>query len=200
MTRSPRRRCGMPTLSCSLFLSTCSTTAWSRTFDMSPTTCARRHSFWWSSPSAGASRRADGVREAAVRDALGHFADQVPWVECDAQTYLDALHEDDASRASGPRRSVADWHAPARDQPYRARTWRPGSVPRPAAAGRAGRWRSTRRAGGDENDEAVLAILARQRRAFTNRRGLLDSALERSATEFRSACLRAAEQLADRSR
>lgn len=49
----------------------------------------------------------------------------------------------------------------------------------------------------DPDEEAVLTVLARQRRALTNRRGLLDSALDREASEFRSACIRLVETLAD---
>lgn len=49
----------------------------------------------------------------------------------------------------------------------------------------------------DPDEQAVLTVLARQRSALTNRRGLLDSALDRQATEFRSACIKAVETLAD---
>ncbi|WP_088285195.1 GTPase domain-containing protein [Kineosporia sp. A_224] len=142
-------------------------------------------------------KAADGVRQAAVREALGHFADQVPWVECDARTYLDALHEDDGSRAEiraeasriGMLRRAINRIARERGDLARFR------VPLQQVALVAGE--ALAAVAEDEADEAALAVLARQRRAFTNRRGLLDSALERRATEFRSACIRAAEQLAD---
>jgi hypothetical protein len=49
----------------------------------------------------------------------------------------------------------------------------------------------------DPDEEAVLRVLARQRSALTTRRGLLDSALKRQDTEFRTACIRAAERFAD---
>lgn len=49
----------------------------------------------------------------------------------------------------------------------------------------------------DPDEVAVLTVLARQRVALTTRRGLLDSALSRQETEFRTACIHAAEHLAD---
>lgn len=140
---------------------------------------------------------AEGVREAAVRAALGAFADQVPWVECDAKTYLDGLHESDALRAS--RRIAASGMAEvtdainqiARERGELARF----RVPLQQIALAAGEALAS--LADDPDEEAILTVLARQRRALTNRRGLLDSALEREASEFRSACIQAVETLAD---
>lgn len=140
---------------------------------------------------------AEGVREAAVREALGHFADHVPWVECDAKTYLDGLHEEDPSRAA--RRIEASRMTEVKDTINRIARERGDlarfRVPLQRIAFVAGE--ALAALTDDQNEEAVLTVLARQRKALTNRRGLLDSALERQATEFRTACIRAAERLAD---
>ena len=140
---------------------------------------------------------AEGVRDAAVRDALGAFADRVPWVECDAKTYLDGLHEEDPSRAA--RRIEASRMAEVKDTINRIARERGDlarfRVPLQQVALVAGE--ALAALTDDPEEEAVLTVLARQRSALTNRRGLLDSALERQATEFRTACIRAAERLAD---
>lgn len=140
---------------------------------------------------------AEGIREAAVHEALGAFANQVPWVECDAKSYLDGLHEENASRAA--RRLEASKMAEVRDAINKIARERGDlarfRVPLQQVALVAGEALAALTEDGDE--EAVLTVLARQRNALTNRRGLLDSALERRATEFRSACIRAAERLAD---
>lgn len=140
---------------------------------------------------------AEGVREAAVRAALGIFADQVPWVECDAKTYLDGLHESDPLRAS--RRIEASGMAQLTDTVNQIARER-GKLARfraplqqiVLAAGEA-----LASIADDPDEEAILTVLARQRKALTNRRGLLDSALEREASGFRSAYIRAVETLAD---
>ena len=140
---------------------------------------------------------AEGVREAAVRTALGAFADQVPWVECDAKTYLDGLHESDPLRAS--RRIEASGMAEVTDEINQIAPERGGlarfRVPLQQIALAAGEALAS--LADDPDEEAILTVLARQRRALTNRRGLLDSALEREASEFRSACIQAVETLAD---
>lgn len=140
---------------------------------------------------------AEGVREAAVRAALGALADQVPWVECDAKTYLDGLHESDPLRASrrieasGMTKVTDAINQIARERGELARF----RVPLQQIALAAGEALAS--LSDDPDEEAILAVLARQRRALTNRRGLLDSALEREASAFRSACIQAVETLAD---
>lgn len=142
-------------------------------------------------------RAAEGVREAAVREALGVFADQVPWVECDAKTYLDGLHEEDPSKA--PRRIEASKMTEVTDTINRIARERGDlskfRVPLQQIALVAGETLGALT--DDPAVEGALTVLARQRRALTNRRGLLDSAVGRQATEFRTACIRAADRLAD---
>lgn len=140
---------------------------------------------------------ADGVREAAVREALGSFADQVPWVQCDAKTYLDGLQKLDPSRAArlvaasrmDEVRITINQIARARGDLARFR------VPLQQVALVAGEMLAALT--DDPDEEAILTVLARQRSALTTRRGLLDSAFERQETEFRNSCIRAAEHLAD---
>lgn len=140
---------------------------------------------------------AEGVREGAVREALGSFSGQVPWVECDAKTYVEGLHEEDPSRAT--RRIEASRIIEVKDTINRIARERGDlarfRVPLQQVALVAGE--ALAALTDDSDEEAVLTVLARQRSALTNRRGLLDSALERQATEFRTACIRAAEHLAD---
>lgn len=140
---------------------------------------------------------AEGVREAAIRDALGSFADLVPWVQCDAKTYLEGRQKADPAGAA--RRIAASRMEDVRDTingvarargdlaRYRVPFQQVALVAAEALAALVG----------DPNEEAVLTVLARQRNALTTRRGLVDSALERQATEFRTACIRSAERLAD---
>ncbi|WP_062312165.1 GTPase domain-containing protein [Demequina rhizosphaerae] len=140
---------------------------------------------------------APGVRDDAVRTALGTFADYVPWVECDAKTYLDGLHEQDPSKAA--RRLDASRMAQVREAINQIAQERGElarfRVPLQQIALVAGEALASISDSPDE--EAILAVLARQRRALTNRRGLIESALDRQAAEFRTACIRAAEELAD---
>lgn len=139
----------------------------------------------------------EGVREAAVREALGAFAEQVPWIECDAKTYLDGRHEGDPLRPS--RLIEASRMAAVKDTINRIARERGDlarfRVPLQQVALVAGEALAALTEERDE--EAVLTVLARQRGALTNRRGLLESAFERQATEFRTACIRATEELAD---
>ena len=140
---------------------------------------------------------ADRVREAAVREALGNFAEQVPWAECDAKTYLDGLHEADPSRSAS--RVAASRMDEVKDTINRISRARGDlgrfRVPLQQVALVAGE--ALAALTDDPDEEAVLTVLARQRSALTTRRGLLDSALKRQDTEFRTACIRAAERFAD---
>lgn len=140
---------------------------------------------------------ATGVREAAVREALNGFADQVPWVECDAETYRRGLQEPDPLRAA--RRFDASKIDEVRATINRIAHPRGDlacfRVPLQQVALVAGE--ALAALTDDPAEEAVLTVLARQRAALTNRRGLLDSALVRQETEFRNDCIRAAERLAN---
>ncbi|MFF7137738.1 GTPase [Streptomyces sp. NPDC008196] len=141
-------------------------------------------------------RAAAGVREAEVREALGNFADHVPWVECDAKTYLDGLEVDPPRAARRIAASRMDEVRDAINRIARARgdlaRFRVALQQVALVAGEA-----LAALTDDPDEEAILTVLARQRSALTTRRGLLDSALERQETEFRTACIRAAEHLAD---
>nr|MBA2465907.1 GTPase domain-containing protein [Nocardioidaceae bacterium] len=114
---------------------------------------------------------AEGVREDAVRDALGSFADQVPWVECDAKTYVDGLHEEEPSRAT--RRIEASRMIEVKDTINRIARERGDlarfRVPLQQVALVAGE--AVAALADDSDEEAVLTVLARQRSALTNRRG-----------------------------
>ena len=140
---------------------------------------------------------ADGVREAAVREALGTFSEMVPWVECDAYTYLRGLQAADPSLAA--RHLAASRMDQVKDAINLISRTR-GNLARfrgplqqvALAAGEALAVLTN-----DPNEEAVLTVLARQRTALTTRRGLIDSALDRQEAYFRTACIRAAERFVD---
>ena len=140
---------------------------------------------------------AEGVRSEAVRDALGAFAGQVPWVECDAQTYLQGLHEFDEARrsrridASNMAAVSAALNEIARTRGDLARF----RVPLQQVALTASE--ALALLAPDPDEEAVLTVLARQRAALTSRRSLIDLALKAEAAAFRTRCIRAAEELAE---
>lgn len=138
---------------------------------------------------------APGVRNDAVRDALGDFADLVPWVECDAKTYLQGLEEADLERAarrveaSNLQEVKAAINGIARDRGGLARY----RVPLQKIATTAGAAQVY--AAEDPSDVAALTVLARQRAALTTRLGLVESALRTIESQFRTACITAAQEL-----
>jgi hypothetical protein len=107
----------------------------------------------------------EGVREGAVREALGSFANQVPWVECDAKTYLEGLHEEDPSRAT--RRIEASRIIEVKDTINRIARER-GDLARfrvPLQQVALVASEALAALTDDSDEEAVLTVLARQRSA-----------------------------------
>lgn len=140
---------------------------------------------------------AQGVREAAVRDALGSFADLVPWVECDAKTYLEGLREVNPSKAA--RRIAASKIEEVKSEINRIARERGALIKFRIPLQQVALVASEALAlmSDDADEEAILTVLARQRTALTNRQGRIDSALRRLEAEFRAKCIEAAEWLAD---
>ncbi|MCZ2811804.1 50S ribosome-binding GTPase [Modestobacter sp. VKM Ac-2979] len=147
---------------------------------------------------AGTMDAAPGHREAAIQQALGPF-DPVPWVECDAHYYLDGLdlaHTAPADatafiEASGLSRVAATINSFAAEQGHMGRLAQPLQLLL-ALALEASAYLTD-----DPDEQAALAVLARQRSALSKKRVHLDSLLEARAAQFRADAVRAAAVFAD---
>lgn len=139
-----------------------------------------------------------GVREAAINEALGPFA-EIPWVECDAQYYLDGLDlidsEPEEARlfidASGLDRVAATINEFARQQ------GESGRLSQPLQLIVALSFEALASLADDREEQAVLTVLARQRSALSKKRIHLDTLLNLSATQFRADAVRAATRFVD---
>lgn len=148
---------------------------------------------------SGTMTAVDGVRADAIRDALGPFG-AVPWVECDAQYFLDGLELEasDASssaafiEASGLARVTELIDRFAREQGEL------GRLSQPLQSIIALTLEASGTLSDDPNETAVLTVLARQRAALTKKRIHLGSLLDAGETRFRADALRAATAFADR--
>lgn len=147
---------------------------------------------------AGTMEAAVGVRDEAIKEALGSF-DQIPWVECDAQYYLDGLgfaaSDHDTSRAfieaSGMENVSTHINRFARQQGELGRLSQPLQVIIALAL------EASAALTDDPDEQAALTVLARQRSALSKKRILLDNLLEARAAQFRAEAVRAATQFAD---
>ncbi|AXT85079.1 hypothetical protein C6I20_07700 [Aeromicrobium sp. A1-2] len=141
---------------------------------------------------------APGKREDAIEKALGPF-EQVPWVECDAQYYLDGLdladsHRDDSVafiEASGMENVAALIDQFASEQGMQARLSQP--LQHILAIALAASATLT----DDPHEQAALQVLARQRAALSKKRIHLDDLLAARAADFRGDAVRAAARFAD---
>lgn len=148
---------------------------------------------------AGTMGAAEGVRDAAIRDALGSF-DKVPWVECDAQYYLDGLAlapiDETASRAF-VEESGLDNVATLINR-FAAQQGEEGTLRQPLQHIAALAFQAIADLTDDPDEQAALTVLSRQHSALSKKRIHLSSLLEARAHEFRKTALRAATQFADR--
>jgi small GTP-binding protein len=148
---------------------------------------------------AGTLDAAAGVRETAIKEALGPFA-EIPWVECDAQYYLDGLDLIDSEpnearqfiESSGLDRVAAIINEFARQQ------GESGRLSQPLQLIVALTFEALASLTDDPEEQAVLTVLARQRSALSKKRIHLDTLLGSRATQFRTDAVRAATQFADR--
>lgn len=147
---------------------------------------------------AGTMEAASGVRDAAIKEAVGPFG-QVPWVECDAQYYLDGLDLAD----SDPSASGAFIEASGLSNVemlinrFAAQQGELGRLSQPLQLIVALSFEATAALTDDPDEQAALTVLARQRSALSTKRIHLDNLLEGSAAEFRADAVRAATQFAD---
>nr|WP_304659999.1 GTPase [Arthrobacter sp. zg-Y1116] len=147
---------------------------------------------------SGTMGAAEGVRDAAIRDALGSF-DKVPWVECDAQYYLDGLALapiDEAASRAFVEESGLDNVASLINR-FAAQQGEQGTLRQPLQHIAALAFQSIADLTDDPDEQAALTVLSRQHSALAKKRIHLNSLLEARAGEFRKAAGRAATRFAD---
>ena len=147
---------------------------------------------------AGTMDAAPGHREAAIKDALGSF-EEIPWVECDAQYYLDGLDV----RETAPDDSRAFIEASglsavsALINGFASQQGELGRLSQPLQHVVAISLEASASLTEDPNEQAALTVLARQRSALSKKRIHLGDLLEARSAQFRSDAVRAATQFAD---
>lgn len=147
---------------------------------------------------AGTMEAAPGHREAAIKEALGSFA-AAPWVECDAQFYLDGID----LRDTAPAESAAFIEASGMDRvealinTFAGRQGELGRLSQPLQLIAALSLEATASLTEDPNEQAALTVLARQRSALSGKRVHLDGLLRARFGQFRSEAIQAASKFAD---
>ncbi|WP_375502616.1 GTPase [uncultured Jatrophihabitans sp.] len=147
---------------------------------------------------AGTMDAVPGHRRAAVEEALGPF-DQVPWVECDAQYYLDGL--DLAESAPGDSQAFIDASGLSKVatliNDFASQQGEFGRLSQPLQLFIAISLEASASLSEDPREEAALKILARQRTALSKKRVHLADLLEARSAQFRSDAVGAATSFAD---
>ncbi|MBJ7353956.1 MAG: 50S ribosome-binding GTPase [Thermoleophilaceae bacterium] len=141
---------------------------------------------------------APDVRERAIREALGPF-DQVPWVECDAQYYLDGFDLADSAPADSAAFIEASGLARVADliNSFASQQGELGRLSQPLQLLLAISLEATASLTDDPNEQAALKVLARQRSALSKKRIHLDDLLTARSAQFRTDAVRAATLFAD---
>ncbi len=147
---------------------------------------------------AGTMEAAPGHREAAIKEALGSF-EQVPWVECDAQYYLDGLDLADKAPADSAAFIEASGLAKvtALINSFAGQQGELGRVSQPLQLVVAISLEVSASLTDDPNEQAALTVLARQRSALSKKRIHLGDLLEARSAQFRADAVRAATLFAD---
>ena len=147
---------------------------------------------------AGTMEAAPGHREAAIKEALGSF-EQVPWVECDAQYYLDGLDLAEVAPNDSAIFMEASGLAKVADliNTFAGQQGELGRLSQPLQLVVAISLEASASLTEDPNEQAALTVLARQRSALSKRRIHLAHLLESRSAQFRSDAVRAATQFAD---
>jgi hypothetical protein len=147
---------------------------------------------------SGTMDAAPGHREAAIQQALGSF-DPVPWVECDAQYYLDGLDLAHTAPADATAFIEASGLSRVADtiNGFAAEQGDMGRLAQPLQLLLALSLEASAYLTDDPDEQAALAVLARQRSALSKKRVHLDSLLEARAAQFRAEAVRAASVFAD---
>lgn len=147
---------------------------------------------------AGTMEAAPGHREAAIKEALGSF-EQVPWVECDAQYYLDGLDLADNAPADSAAFIEASGLAKvaALINSFAGQQGELGRLSQPLQLLVAISLEASASLTDDPNEQAALTVLARQRSALSKKRIHLGDLLEARSAQFRADAVRAATLFAD---
>ena len=147
---------------------------------------------------AGTMEAAPGHREAAIKEALGSF-EQVPWVECDAQYYLDGLDLADTAPADSAAFIEASGLAKvaALINNFAGQQGELGRLSQPLQLVVAISLEASASLTDDPNEQAALTVLARQRSALSKKRIHLGDLLEARSAQFRADAVRAATLFAD---
>ena len=147
---------------------------------------------------AGTMEAAPGHREAAIKEALGSF-EQVPWVECDAQYYLDGLDLADSAPADSAAFIEASGLAKvaALINSFAGQQGELGRLSQPLQLVVAISLEASASLTDDPNEQAALTVLARQRSALSKKRIHLGDLLEARSAQFRADAVRAATLFAD---
>ncbi|MEC5181256.1 GTPase [Arthrobacter sp. CG_A4] len=147
---------------------------------------------------AGTMGAIEGLREKAIKEALGSF-DQIPWVECDAEYYLDGL--DLAASDRGTSKAFIEAssleNVATLINRFASQQGELGKLSQPLQLIGAIAFEASADLTDDPDEQAALAVLARQRSALSKKRIHLDSLLEARAAQFRADAVRAATQFAD---
>lgn len=147
---------------------------------------------------AGTMGAVEGVRDAAIRDALGSFG-EVPWVECDAQYYLDGLalaSIDQVTSRAFVEESGMDNVASLINR-FAAQQGQQGTLRQPLQHISALAFQAAADLADDPDEHAALTVLSRQHSALAKKRIHLNALLEARAGEFRKSALQAAIRFAD---
>lgn len=147
---------------------------------------------------AGTMDAAPGHREAAIKDALGSF-EAVPWVECDAQYYLDGLDLSKTAPGDSQAFIQASGLAEVSDviNSFAGRNGELGRLSQPLQLLVAISLEASASLAEDPNEQAALSILARHRLTLSKKRIHLDDLLKGRSSLFCNDAIRAATGFAD---
>ncbi|WP_299575229.1 GTPase domain-containing protein [uncultured Williamsia sp.] len=147
---------------------------------------------------AGTMDAAPGHREAAIKDALGSF-EEVPWVECDAQYYLDGLDLSETSPSDSQAFIQASGLAKlsALINSFASRNGELGRLSQPLQLLVAISLEASALLTEDPSAQAALSVLARHRLTLSKRRIHLSDLLSERSAVFCNDAIRAATEFAD---
>ena len=147
---------------------------------------------------AGTLEAKEGLREEGIKEALGSF-DRVPWVQCDAQYYLDGIElansDPETSRAFVQASGLED--VSTLINRFASEQGKLGTLSQPLQLIVALVLEASAVLADDPDEQAVLTVLARQRSALSKKRMHINDLLEARAAQFRSDAIRAATHFAD---
>ncbi|GAB3246782.1 hypothetical protein GCM10027425_02290 [Alteromonas gracilis] len=147
---------------------------------------------------AGTMDAAPGHRAAAIKDALAAYQ-AIPWVECDAQYYLDGLDLRDTAPEDSRAFIDASGLTKVSDliNEFASQQGELGKLSRPLQLIIAISLEASASLATDPSGQAALTVLARQRSALSRKHIHLVDLLEARSAQFRADAVRAATRFAD---